>query len=109
MGINLLWVCHEHRKYHYSMRGQEGIDFQAMIRTPEEHRGCPAQCFRQGNIRVYLDSHFDPTGYEEWWPVWEERPAELRKMKASSPPPPQYEVRDRYDVAWYLERKDERG
>lgn len=93
MGINLLWVCHDHKKYHYSMRGQEGVDFQALIRTPEEYgTGCPSQCFRTGRIRVYLDSHFDPTGYEEWWPVWEERPAN-----------PQYKVVDRYDIEWYLD------
>jgi len=105
MGVNLVWVCHDHKRFHYSMRSEEGIDFQALVRTRNE-AGCPSECFKRGRIRVYLDSNFDTTDFNEWWPVWEERPAELHKMK---PAPPQYEVRDRYDVAWYPDGKDEEG
>ena len=83
MGINLVWVCHDHKRYHYSMRGEEGVDFQALIRTPSEHAPeCPAQCFRTGRMRVYLDSHFDYTQYEPWW-SYEDRPAEVRKRGSS--------------------------
>ena len=83
MGINLIWVCRYHRKYHYSMRGEEGIDFQALIRTPSETGAeCPAACFRAGRISVHRDADFDTTELTEWWPVWEERPAERGKTHA---------------------------
>jgi hypothetical protein len=65
------------------MRGEEGIDFQALIRTPSENSSeCPAYCFRNGHITVHRDADFDTEGLTEWWPVWEERPAELRKDTA---------------------------
>lgn len=79
MGINLVWVCLQHGLYHTSMRGEEGIDFQALISTPTENQGCPALCFAEGRIRVFRDADFDTSNFREWWPVWEERPAELRK------------------------------
>jgi hypothetical protein len=80
MGVNLVWVCQRHRRYHHSMRGEEGIDFQALISTPSENSNeCPAYCFRTGNISVHRDADFDTAGLTEWWPVWEQRPAELRR------------------------------
>lgn len=82
MGINLVWVCMQHGRYHTSMRGEEGIDFQALVRSRlSEGEGCPSRCFRDGRIRVFRDADFDPDkgGFREWWPVWEDRPAERSK------------------------------
>lgn len=78
MGYNLTFVCHEHKKYHTSMRGEEGIDFQAMMREKE----CPGPCFKQGKIVVYDDQHEPPEvmrEYAEVWPNWDIRPGERLK------------------------------
>lgn len=73
MGINLTWVCHVHKKYHTSMRGEEGVDFQHFVR---EAGKCPKECFKRGNITVYHDGYFDNYEYDEFFPEWEDRPAE---------------------------------
>ena len=62
MGINLTWVCHTHKRYWTSLRGDEGKDFQTMIRMS----GCPADCLRHGGLTVYHDGYFDHRGYQEW-------------------------------------------
>lgn len=73
MGINLTWVCEKHKLHHTSLRGEEGIDFQAFVR--EDH----ADCFKNGSITVYHDGYFDTSDYQEFWPEWEDRPAEREK------------------------------
>lgn len=74
MGLNLVWICDKHKKYHTSMRGEEGVDFQALVRNSE----CK-ECFRIGSIKVQVDSHTlveSNSSYTEYWPDWEQRPAE---------------------------------
>jgi len=76
MGINLTWVCHIHEKYHTSMRGEEGIDFQYFVR---KMKGCPEECLRNGSMTVMHDGYFDNYEYDEIFPDWESRPAELAR------------------------------
>lgn len=78
MGINLVWECPVHKRYHTSLRGEEGIDFQYFVR---DHRGCPDQCLRNGNIRVWHDGYFvKDDEYTEMFPNWNDRPAEREKQ-----------------------------
>lgn len=68
MGLNVVTVCHRHEKAVYSMRGEEHVDLQRLMRT--EHR----QCMKEGQVRVYCDADIDHGQYEDFWP-YEERPA----------------------------------
>jgi hypothetical protein len=61
MGINLTWVCHEHKRRHTSLRGYEGQDFQEMVRNSN---GCPDMCLREGRITVYHDGYAPPETYD---------------------------------------------
>lgn len=74
MGYNLTFVCTEHKRQHTSLRGQEGIDFQTLMREGHAH------CFRDGKIIAYVDSHApSEADYPDMYPVWESRPAERIK------------------------------
>lgn len=77
MGHNLTWVCHTHKKHHTSMRGEEGIDFQAMIRLED----CPGPCLNNQGLTVYGDQCAPGHIYEydEVWPNWSDRPANRDK------------------------------
>lgn len=75
MGINLTWVCHKHKRHHTSIRGEEGLDFQAFVRMP----GCPGTCLREGTINVYHDGYFVDKDYAEIFPDWEDRPGAREK------------------------------
>lgn len=71
MGINLVWACERCHMYAYSMRGEEGADFQKIVR---EHK----DCFGGGDIKVYPDYTADANWYEQKYkPMWEyeDRPA----------------------------------
>ena len=52
MGYNLVWECKRHKQYAYSIRGEEGVDFQKIVR---EHR----ECFKSGDILVHCDADTD--------------------------------------------------
>lgn len=74
MGLNLVWVCHKHRIFEVSMRGEEGVDFQAIARG--EH----AECLMSGEITVNGDQWFArdaflDMGYTEDFWAYEARPA----------------------------------
>lgn len=70
MGYNLVWECTRCNEYAYSMRGEENVDFQFIVR---QHR----KCFELGKVIVHCDadttlgSSINPTP-----PMWEheERP-----------------------------------
>lgn len=83
MGINLVWVCKTHRRAHYSMRGEEGVDFQALIRECDIN-DCPSRCFTMGRITVYGDGDIDHEEYAQIWPDYEKRPAAVRKRRLAA-------------------------
>jgi hypothetical protein len=49
MGYNLVWECTRCNEYACSMRGEEGDDFQFIVR---QHR----ECFKVNAIKVYCDA-----------------------------------------------------
>lgn len=74
MGINLVWVCHKHKTYHTSMRGEEGIDFQYFVRKEDDD--CPQRCLKMGDITVMHDGYFDNHDYAAMMDLpYEDRPA----------------------------------
>jgi hypothetical protein len=71
MGLNLVVVCHVHKKYNYCYRSEEFVDFQALMRS--EHR----ECMKMNQVTVHCDAddhyHSSDSGYTEMWP-YEQRP-----------------------------------
>lgn len=76
MGVNLVIVCHEHRVYGYSMRGEEGADAQWWMRAHGD-------CFKNRKISVYRDQDGFPREEQGFTPAWEheERPAVRRSNR----------------------------
>lgn len=72
MGINLTWVCDTHKLQHTSMRGEESIDFQDLVRIHPD-------CFKDGKMTVYHDGFWYNNEYQEFYPRWDQRPAERPK------------------------------
>ena len=71
MGLNVVTVCKRHKVYNYSMRTEEFVDFQAIMRS--HHR----ECMEHGQVFIICDADTDITNesseYSEMWD-YEARP-----------------------------------
>lgn len=80
MGLNLVVVCHHHKKYNYCYRTEEFVDFQALMRS--EHR----QCMKLNQVTVHCDADtifHSGSDYTEMWPH-EERPEVVGVQEAAN-------------------------
>lgn len=72
MGLNVVTTCLRHKQYNYSMRGEEHLDFQVLMRSIHK------ECMRAQHVVVESDSHtivmMEESGYTKMWP-YEDRPA----------------------------------
>lgn len=70
MGLNFVLVCEKHKMYNYSMRGEEFVDTQVIMRLH-------GKCMKEGMVRAECDTHSlapqSDSGYTEMWP-YETRP-----------------------------------
>lgn len=71
MGLNLVTICQVHRQYNYSMRGEEFLDFQVIMRSKHSN------CMQRGLVIVVPDNYTsvqnEDSGYTEMWD-YDDRP-----------------------------------